>query len=235
MDLICSGVVQIFMKNIILAILIAMALSAPSCAAGEKTLAGSGKPGSGGSAPPPASAADARKTFADSLVDAAMDRLKANVVYDPKYYRISYPGGDVPSDRGVCTDVVIRSYRKLGVDLQKEVHEDMKANFEKYPKKWGLSKTDTNIDHRRVPNLQTFFKRKGKSLPVTKNPKDYLPGDLVTWLLPGNLPHIGIVVSEFADESRGRRMIVHNVGAGPDMEDALFSWEITGHYRYHPE
>lgn len=175
------------------------------------------------------------ETFEKKLVDAAMGRLRADVQYDPTYYRIPYPGGDVPADRGVCTDVVIRSYRKIGIDLQKNVHEDMKANFEKYPKKWGLTKTDSNIDHRRVPNLQTFFKRKGTSLTITNNPKDYLPGDLVTWNLPGNLPHIGIIVSEFANEQAGRRMIVHNIGSGPELEDVLFSWKITGHFRYQPK
>lgn len=229
------------MKNIMIAVLAVVLFSVSSCAAGER--GAGGDDGKGAAAVVEATGSETaqgadsgnKESFADALVEAAMGRLKVDVTYDPAYYRIPYPGGDVPADRGVCTDVVIRSYRKLGVDLQKEVHEDMKANFGKYPKKWGLSKTDTNIDHRRVPNLQTFFKRKGKSLPATNSPKDYLPGDLVTWLLPGNLPHIGIVVSEFADEGRGRRMIVHNVGAGPEMEDALFTWEITGHYRYHPE
>lgn len=161
-----------------------------------------------------------------------MEQTAQSVIYDPSYFKIKYPGGDVPADRGVCSDVVVRAYRKAGIDLQKEVHEDMKANFGKYPRKWGLRSTDTNIDHRRVPNLQTFFKRKGAALPVSSKAADYKPGDMVTWMLPGNLPHIGIVVSEKADSASGRRYIVHNIGAGPQKEDVLFSWKITGHYRY---
>lgn len=167
--------------------------------------------------------------FYNKLSAAAISLTKDQVEYDGKYYRIPYPNGDVPKNKGVCTDVVIRAYRKLGTDLQKEVHEDMKANFSKYPKSWGLRSTDTNIDHRRVPNLQTFFTRKGTALPVTENPSDYKPGDMVTWMLPGNLPHIGIVVNK---KSANRYMIVHNVGRGQVMEDCLFKYKITGHYRY---
>ena len=149
---------------------------------------------------------------------------------------MGYPGGDVPADLGVCTDVVIRSYRKLGVDLQALVHRDMAANFNAYPSKriWGLIRPDPNIDHRRVPNLQVFFTRQGKSLPISRNPQDYLPGDLVSWRLPGNLPHIGIVTDKFAADS-GNPLIVHNIGAGPRIEDSLFSYDITGHYRYLPK
>lgn len=160
-----------------------------------------------------------------------MDRTRYSVRYDPAYVRISYPGGDVPTGTGVCTDEVIRSYRALGIDLQKEVHEDISANFDLYPRKWGRRQPDTNIDHRRVPNLQVFFSRKGESLPITDNAGDYAPGDIVTWDLSGGATHIGIVVSEKAFFSR-RYKIVHNIGRGPKMEDVLFDWKITGHYRY---
>ncbi len=147
--------------------------------------------------------------------------------------RIPYPAGDVPADTGVCTDEVIRSYRALGVDLQKEVHEDMVQNFSAYPRKWaGLSaKPDSNIDHRRVPNLMVFFERKGEVLSVTNRPEDYGPGDLVTYDLGGNVPHIGIVVDRKGGS--GRHMIEHNIGQGPKIEDVLFNWKITGHYRYY--
>lgn len=169
------------------------------------------------------------KNFYEKLSDAALSITKDRVEYDGKYYQIKYPDGDVPKNKGVCTDVVIRSYRKLGIDLQKDVHEDMKANFAKYPKSWGLKTTDTNIDHRRVPNLQTFFTRKGIALAVTQNAADYKPGDIVTWMLPSNLPHIGIVVNK---KSVGKYMVVHNIGYGQVAEDCLFKYKLTGHYRY---
>ena len=168
----------------------------------------------------------------DKLVEAAIERTTFVVRYDPAYMNLDYPGGDVPPEIGVCTDEVVRSYRKLGIDLQKEVHEDMKSNFGLYPRKWGLKRTDTNIDHRRVPNLMVFFTRKGESLPVTNDERDYRPGDIVTWELNGGLPHIGIMVNVATADSPDRFMLVHNIGAGPQMEDALFSWKITGHYRY---
>lgn len=171
--------------------------------------------------------------FYEKLSDAAISLTKDNVRYDGTYYKIPYPNGDVPKGIGVCTDVVIRAYRKLGVDLQKEVHEDMKTNFSKYPKKWGLKGTDTNIDHRRVPNLQTFFARKGKSLPVTTKAADYKPGDIVSWMLSGNLPHIGIVVNKKSLKGNGY-MVVHNIGSGQELEDCLFDYKVTGHYRYAP-
>ncbi len=170
-------------------------------------------------------------SFAERLTAAAMERTSREVEYDPAYVRIPYPGGDVPAGKGVCTDVVIRSYRALGIDLQKLVHEDMRAHFTKYPKNWGLSAPDANIDHRRVPNLTVFFKRKGKALAVTKNPDDYKPGDLATWKIPGNLDHIGIVVKKRSADGK-LRMIVHNIGAGPKCEDILFAYKITGHFRY---
>lgn len=170
--------------------------------------------------------------FLDRLVEAAIERTSHQVRYDPTYFRIAYPGGDVPSEVGVCTDEVIRSYRKVGVDLQREVHEDMRANFRLYPRNWGLRRPDTNIDHRRVPNLMVFFSRKGERLPVTSRAEDYRPGDIVTWDLGSGLTHIGIVVGVPAEADRARLQIVHNIGAGPKMEDVLFNWKITGHYRY---
>lgn len=173
--------------------------------------------------------------MAEDLVAAAVERTASLVRYDGSYFVLSYPNGDVPEDVGVCTDTVIRSYRRLGVDLQERVHRDMRSDFNAYPSKriWGLQRPDRNIDHRRVPNLQVFFSRKGESLPITDDPDDYLPGDLVTWMLPGNLPHIGIVTDQ-RDPDSGIPMIVHNIGAGPKMEDSLFSYRITGHYRYMP-
>jgi len=176
----------------------------------------------------------ARADFTRRLVAAAIERTHHTVRYDPAYVRIPYPGGDVPPDTGVCTDEIIRSYRAVGVDLQKEVHEDMVKNFDAYPRKWRWfrAQPDPNIDHRRVPNLQVFFQRRGESLPITNRAEDYKPGDLVTWDLGGNVPHIGIVVDQ-KDQLSGRYMIVHNIGQGPKMEDVLFNWKITGHYRYY--
>ncbi|MFY7730749.1 MAG: DUF1287 domain-containing protein [Flavobacterium sp.] len=171
-----------------------------------------------------------QQDFYSKLSTAALSIVNPNVRYDADYTKIAYPNGDVARDRGVCTDVVIRSYRKLGIDLQKEVHEDMAANFSKYPKSWGLQGTDTNIDHRRVPNLEVFFSRKGKSLPVSKNPADYKPGDIVSWRLPSGRPHIGIVVDKKG--AGGRYKMVHNIGYGQALEDCLFEYTINGHYRY---
>jgi uncharacterized protein len=167
----------------------------------------------------------------EQLVAAAVGRAGQKVTYDGGYYSIPYPNGDVPADRGACTDEVVRSYRAAGIDLQREVHEDMKANFALYPRRFGLSRPDTNIDHRRVPNLMTFFERKGRSLPTTDDAADYAPGDIVTWELNGGLTHIGIVTDRPA-ATPGRRLILHNIGAGPRLEDVLFAWKITGHYRY---
>jgi len=174
-----------------------------------------------------------RKEFLKKLVAAAEERTHHSVRYDGAYVRIPYPGGDVPADTGVCTDEVIRSYRAVGVDLQKEVHEDMERNFSAYPRKWRwlTSHTDTNIDHRRVPNLMVFFNRKGETLAVSERAEDYSPGDIVTWDLGGNVPHIGIVVDEKSKD--GRYEVVHNIGQGPKMEDVLFHWKIIGHYRYY--
>jgi len=175
-----------------------------------------------------------RQEFTRRLVAAAIERTHHSVRYVSDYIRIPYPGGDVPADTGVCTDEIIRSYRAVGVDLQKEVHEDMLQSFSAYPneRRWRLAHPDSNIDHRRVPNLMVFFQRKGESLPITNRAADYTPGDLVTWDLGGNVPHIGIVVDQKTRWS-GRYMVVHNIGAGPRMEDVLFNWKITGHYRYY--
>jgi uncharacterized protein len=174
----------------------------------------------------------ARRKFLHALSDAALERTTHVVRYDSAYVRISYPGGDVPADTGVCTDEVIRSYRALGIDLQKLVHEDMDAHFAAYPNhaRWSLQHTDANIDHRRVPSLMVFFRRNGESLPLTVSAADYAPGDIVTWDLGGGVGHIGIVVDRKAAD--GRYMVVHNIGQGPKAEDVLFSWKITGHYRY---
>jgi uncharacterized protein len=189
---------------------------------------------------------DLRKQFLLKFAAAALDRTNHVVRYDGAYVRIPYPGGDVPAGTGACTDEVIRAYRAVGIDLQKEVHEDMAANFSAYPTKWHRQGPDSNIDHRRVPNLMVFFSRKGESLPITNRAEDYAPGDLVTWDLHprkrearfpgtpdlgGGLTHIGMVVDRKTLFSR-RYMIVHNIGQGPKMEDVLFNWKITGHYRY---
>ena len=166
------------------------------------------------------------------LLESAIEQTKLTKNYDPSYAVIAYPNGDVPVEKGVCTDVIIRAFRNAGVDLQKEVHEDMAKNFAAYPRKWGLKSPDTNIDHRRVPNLQTFFTRKGKSLAVTQNSEDYKPCDVVSWDLDGKgLTHIGIV-SGVWNENTGRYSIIHNIGAGTRTEDKLFDWKITGLYRY---
>ena len=171
-----------------------------------------------------------RTEFTKKLVAAAIERIKLDVRYEPAYVRIPYPGGDVPADTGVCTDEIIRIYRTLRIDLQKLVHEDMSHRFSSYPRKWGRKKPDSNIDHRRVPNLATFFELNGEKLAITRNDADYQPGDIVTWDLGGGVPHIGMVVDQ--QRVAGRYMIEHNIGAGPKIEDVLFSWEITGHFRY---
>jgi len=170
--------------------------------------------------------------FSQRLSKTAIERTAHKVIYDGAYRKIEYPNGDVPMHVGVCTDVVIRTYRKLGIDLQTDVHEEMKSHFDVFPKKWGLSHPDPNIDHRRVPNLQTLFKRKGIVLPITDNPKDYVTGDLVTWVVAGTLPHIGIVANRLSSDGK-RPLIVHNIGRGPQLEDMLFKYPITGHYRYY--
>ncbi len=178
-----------------------------------------------------ATGATAQNSLAERLSAAAVELTLEQVTYDPSYFSIPYPNGDVPEGLGVCTDVVIRAYRKVGVDLQKEVHEDMKANFGKYPKNWGLTRPDPNIDHRRVPNLMVFFTRHGESLPITKDPADYRPGDVVCWNLGGAITHIGLVVEQRSADGL-RPLIVHNIGGGQVMEDVLFAYRMIGHYRY---
>lgn len=175
--------------------------------------------------------ANAAMADATKLVNAARQQTLSPATYDGSYRRIPYPMGDVPADRGVCTDVVIRAYRTLGIDLQFLVHEDMRANFGLYPKHWGLSKPDTNIDHRRVPNLQRFLERAGAKLGSTRSVDGYLAGDLVTWMLPGNLPHIGII-SDRRAAGTNRPLVIHNIGAGPKEEDVLFAYPVSGHFRY---
>jgi hypothetical protein len=166
-----------------------------------------------------------------AFVNAAIALTEDPVVYDASYFKIGYPNGDVPSSKGVCTDVVIRAYRKIGIDLQQRVHEDMQKNFHQYPQLWGLSRTDTNIDHRRVPNLMTFFSRHGTVLPTTKVAHQYEPGDIVTWSLGNGLVHIGIVINKKSEDGE-RPLIVHNIGNGQEISDCLFSYPILGHYRY---
>ena len=179
------------------------------------------------------SVSPAQQQFLQKLVAAAIERTHHSVRYVSDYLQIPYPGGDVPADTGVCTDEIIRSYRAVGIDLQKEVHEDMAGNFSAYPHKWRwlLARPDPNIDHRRVPNLMVFFARKGQTLPISTRAEEYSPGDLVTYDLGRGVPHIAIVVDRKAPQT-GRYMVVHNIGEGPKMEDVLFNWKITGHYRY---
>ncbi len=161
----------------------------------------------------------------------AIEQTTQTTGYDPSYVKLDYPNGDAPINTGVCADVVVRAFRKAGIDLQKELHEDMKRNFAKYPQKWGARRPDPNIDHRRALNLMTWFDRQGKARPITKDAKDYLPGDVVAWRLDNGLPHIGMV-SKIKVEGTERYAVVHNIGFGARIEDVLFAWKITGHYRY---
>ena len=165
------------------------------------------------------------------VIDGSIDQVGKTTSYDPSYQKIDYPNGDVPIETGVCSDVVVRAFRKAGIDLQKEVHEDMKKDFSAYPTRWGLSATDANIDHRRVPNLMTYFTRQGKSLSTGGDGTIFLPGDIVTWDLGLGSEHIGMVVNVWYKPSQ-RYLIVHNIGAGTRMDDVLFAWKITGHYRF---
>lgn len=171
--------------------------------------------------------------FGTQLSNAAISLTQQSVIYDGAYCVIAYPGGDVAPNKGVCTDVVIRAYRKMGIDLQKLVHEDMNVNFALYPKLWGLKHPDKNIDHRRVPNLMTFFERHGQTKSISNTGSDYLPGDIVCWNLGGNITHIGIVVQPLSADGK-QHLVVHNIGAGQVMEDMLFQYKIIGHYRYAP-
>lgn len=165
------------------------------------------------------------------LVQSALEQTKVTTGYDPSYVSIDYPGGDVPLETGVCSDVVVRAFRKAGIDLQKQIHEDMKRAWSSYPNNWGATRPDSNIDHRRVPNLMVYFDRKGKTRPTTSNPEEYLPGDIVAWDLGNGVDHIGIVVNQWSESSQ-RHLVVHNIGRGARCEDVLFNWKITGHYRY---
>lgn len=165
------------------------------------------------------------------IIDGAIDQVGKTTSYDPSYQKLDYPNGDVPIETGVCSDVIVRAFRKAGIDLQKDVHEDMKANFSAYPTRWGLKSPDSNIDHRRVPNLQTYFTRKRKSESITDKSDDFHPGDIVTWDLGGGVDHVGIVTNVWYKPTQ-RYLIVHNIGGGTRMEDGLFAWKITGHYRY---
>lgn len=166
---------------------------------------------------------------ADTLADTARAQIGVTTSYDPAYRKLAYPGGDVPKETGVCSDVVVRAFRGLAIDLQKEVHEDMKAAFEQYPRKWGLARPDSNIDHRRVPNLMTYFKRQGWSIVASKTASDFLPGDIVAWNLSGGVTHIGIVSDRKSDQ--GTPLVIHNIGGGVKEEDILLRYEIIGHYR----
>ncbi len=174
----------------------------------------------------------AQTAFATRLSAAALERTEHRVRYDGGYRAIAYPMGDVPDDIGVCADLVIRAYRRLGIDLQREVHEAMRADFATFPNLWGLKGPDPNIDHRRVPNLERLFELYGERLPVTSDPSDYRTGDLVTWRLGGRLPHIGIVLDKRSDDGN-RPLVAHNVGSGPQVEDVLFEYPIHRHYRYY--
>jgi uncharacterized protein len=165
------------------------------------------------------------------LVQSAYDQVGKTVFYDPSYQTIAFPGGDVAFDRGVCTDVIIRAYRGIGIDLQLLVNQDMRREFGAYPRLWGLSHPDSNIDHRRVMNLTVFFARHGEVLPITNEARDYKAGDIVTWRLPDGRPHIGLISER---QVNGRPFTIHNIGAGTQVEDILFSFPITGHYRFQP-
>lgn len=175
--------------------------------------------------------ATGQDNFYDRLADSTIVLTKQKVHYDPSYFSISYPNGDVPTNKGVCTDVIIRAYRKMGIDLQKEVHEDMKADFGQYPKSWGMKNTDSNIDHRRVPNLMTFFSRKGTVKKKSADAKDYQPGDIVCWDLGGGIKHIGIVANKKSADGQ-RYLVVHNIGQGQELDDCLFRFAIIGHYQF---
>jgi uncharacterized protein len=166
------------------------------------------------------------------VVEDAIAQTDYTLYYDQSYVKLDYPGGDVPLDRGACSDVVIRAFRKGGVDLQKEIHEDMTRSFSVYPRKWGLSRPDANIDHRRVPNMMTYFARQGKSLKLSRSVADYLPGDVVAWDLGGGTTHIGLVTNILSETNGGGYLVAHNIGAGVRIEDVLLRWEIIGHYRY---
>jgi uncharacterized protein YijF (DUF1287 family) len=178
-------------------------------------------------------ASGAAATPLEKMIADGVEQTTYTVTYDPAYVKLDYPMGDVPLDRGACSDVIIRAFRKAGVDLQATVHEDMKQNFAVYPKRWGLSEPDSNIDHRRVANLMTYFERAGKAQKISNDAQDYLPGDVVTWDLGGGQLHVGLVTDQKSPISPNY-LIVHNIGAGAQIQDVLFAWRITGHYRSFP-
>jgi uncharacterized protein YijF (DUF1287 family) len=165
------------------------------------------------------------------FIEGAVEQSRVTTGYDPSYVKLDYPNGDVPSDTGVCSDVVVRAFRKAGIDLQKEVHEDMKVAWSEYPKRWGARGTDTNIDHRRVLNLAKYLDRKGKTLPITQDRADYMPGDIVAWELSDGVEHIGILTDLWSAPEK-HCLVIHNIGAGARVEDVLMGWKIIGHYRY---
>jgi uncharacterized protein YijF (DUF1287 family) len=165
------------------------------------------------------------------ILEGAYQQVGVTIIYDGSYRRLSFPGGDVPIERGVCSDVLIRAYRHAGLDLQFLVNQDMSRSFDSYPRLWGLTKPDPNIDHRRVPNLAEFFRRNGMTLPISARAGDYRAGDIVSWRLASGVPHIGMISDRWQN---GRPLIIHNIGAGAQVEDILFANVITGHYRYDP-
>jgi uncharacterized protein YijF (DUF1287 family) len=223
---------MIFLNKIIRASLISLAAFVFACQTNVSTIAQQDKASLFSTTVAKPKLSEINSDEIRKLLESAIEQTNLTKNYDPNYTVIAYPNGDIPIEKGVCTDVVIRAFRKAGVDLQKEVHEDMTANFAAYPKKWNLKTPDTNIDHRRVPNLQTFFTRRGKSLPVTQNADDYKPGDVVSWDLDGKgMTHVGLV-SNFYNEKTKRYLIIHNIGAGAQAEDVVFDWKITGHFRY---
>lgn len=214
------------LRNTGLAALGLILLIAPGCQRAFPKRAADAPPASLAQ-PLPAAASPQLKQF----IEAAIEQSKITTGYDPAYVKLDYPNGDVPSDTGVCSDVVVRAFRKVGIDLQKELHEDMTRAWSEYPKKWGARGTDSNIDHRRVLNLDTYFTRQGKSLPISDSRADYLPGDVVAWELSDGVEHIGIMTN-LATVSDKHYLVVHNIGAGARIEDVLMAWKIIGHYRW---
>ena len=175
---------------------------------------------------------DEAEGFGSKLAAEALRYSARDVSYDPSYYKISYPEGDVPAGRGVAADLVVRCYRSLGMDLQEKVHEDMEANFRLYPQLWAAATTDQNIDHRRVPNLQRYFSREGETLVTSRNAGDYEVGDIVVWALSNAEAHVGIVVPGPMGEGSAPWVVHHPSGGGVKWENALFSYQIVGHFRY---
>ena len=204
-------------------IIFAIAILLTSC--GDKRVADTPIPGD-------AVATEIYSPHVKRVIESALEQTRITRGYTQDYFPIAYPNGDVPAETGACVDVIIRSFRRAGIDLQKEVHEDMAANFAAYPKKWGLTATDKSIDHRRVPNLQTYFTRKGKALAPSLAAENYHPGDVVSWDIDGKgMTHVGLV-SNLRSEDTGRYLVFHNIGGGVNAEDRLFAWKITGHFRY---